>query len=144
MELKIIVITLIIFFSSTFLTYATDKAEKIKFSFADKEVIVILINNDAAKNLLKQLPLTVEFTDYAESEKIAYLPQKLNLGHAPKSCNAKTGDLTYYIPWGNLAFFYKDYGQGSQLTPIGKIETGLEALLGINNKISVKIEKISQ
>lgn len=69
-----------------------------------------LQDSPATQDFSKQLPLTLELTDYASSEKIADLPEKLSTPNAPKGHAAKTGDITYYAPWGNLAIFYKDFG----------------------------------
>lgn len=38
-------------------------------------------------------------------KKIADLPTKLTTQNAPHGYAGKAGDLTYYAPWGNLAFF---------------------------------------
>ena len=72
-----------------------------------------LESSSAAQDLIKQLPLTLEFTDYAGTEKIAYPPKKLSSNGSSQPYAGKTGDITYYAPWGNLAIFYKDSEVGS-------------------------------
>lgn len=139
MSLKIILTGLIILFSIK--AYSSER--KIKFSFNDKEIIVALEDNRAAESLLKQLPLTLRFEDYSNTEKISYLPEKLDVSQAPGSCTPHTGDLTYYSPWGNLAFFYKDFGYSKGLILLGKIESGMEELKELDKALSVKIEKIN-
>ena len=58
------------------------------------------------------------------SEKIATLPHKLSAHSASKGYAGKTGDLSYYAPWGNLAIFYKDseVGYANGLIFLGKME----------------------
>lgn len=78
--------------------------------------------NATTRDLLKQLPLTLNFTDYASSEKIAYLPQRLTTQGATSKYAGRSGDLTYYVPWGNLAVFYKNYDGGNGLIFLGKFD----------------------
>lgn len=105
---------------------------KLKISFEDKEIIVLMENNKASSDLLKQLPLTLTFEDFSNTEKIAYLNKRLDYdknGYKPKR-----GDLTYYAPWGNLAFFYKGGDESSNLIKLGEIESGLEYLDYLDGK----------
>lgn len=99
-------------------------------------------DNSAAKSLLEQQPLTLKFEDYTGTEKISYLPKKLDTGKAPNNCTPVAGDLTYYALWGNLAFFYKDYRNSNGLVPLERIESGIENLKEINGNFSVTIERI--
>lgn len=82
-----------------------------------------LESSPATQDLMKQLPLTLEFTDYAGTEKIAYPPQKLSSHGSSKQYAGRSGDITYYAPWGNLAIFYKDSEVGSAdgLIYLGKL-----------------------
>ena len=83
-----------------------------------------LESSAAAQDLIKQLPLTLEFTDHGGTEKIAYPPQKLSSHGSPKQYAGKAGDITYYAPWGNLAIFYKDseVGSANGLIYLGKFD----------------------
>jgi len=101
MEVKLLLLGILLFFSKS--VYA--KTQRIKFSFDNKEIIVALEENLATKGLLEQLPLEIKFEDFSNSEKIAYLPQKLEMGNISKNAVANRGDLTYYIPWGEFSVF---------------------------------------
>jgi hypothetical protein len=72
--------------------------------------------------------MTLMLEDYAATEKIGYPPRKLSIMGAPAGTEPRTGDVTYYAPWGNLALFHKDFRSSSGLIPLGKIQSGLEAL----------------
>lgn len=112
-------------------------------SFQNEEVIVTLDNNQAANDFLKRLPMETEFQDYAGTEKITYLSERLNISDVPNGMDPKIGDFTYYVPWGNIAVFYKDNGYSNSLVKLGTIESGIEKLSRINGKVSVKIERIA-
>lgn len=75
------------------------------------------------EDFAKQLPLTLILKDYDSTEKIADLPNKLTMQNSPDGYAGKAGDLTYYAPWGNLAFFYKDsaVGYANGLIFLGKL-----------------------
>lgn len=51
------------------------------------------------------------------------LNQGVPPGIAPEVC-----DITYYVPWGNLAIFYRDVGYAVGLVRLGRFDAGVEAL----------------
>ena len=51
--------------------------------------------------------------------------------------------MSYYAPWGNLAFFRKDFRYSSGLVRLGKIESGLEAM-SLTGPVDVLIERLGQ
>lgn len=107
----------------------TVMATTIEFEVNGKSYPVTLQDNDATQSFLKQLPLNVVFEDYGSIERITYLNQKLNIGSAPTSMTPRTGDFTYYKPWGNLAIFMHDFRHSDGLVPLGKMSP--EALKAI-------------
>lgn len=64
-----------------------------------------------------------------------------NTSDAPDKCTPKSGDLAYYAPWGNLAFFYQDFRESPELVTLGKIIEGKEYLDNIEQSDSVTIEQ---
>lgn len=132
---------ILLFIISAIGVYGENMENKINFKFDNKEIIVLLNNNGAVESLLKQLPLEVKFENYGSVEKISYLSERLDVSEAPNSCSPKDGDLTYYSPWGNLAFFHKDFRNSNELIPLGRIISGRENLDEIDKSSVVKIEK---
>lgn len=93
----------------------------------EKAVYATLYDNSVGRDLLSRLPLTLEFSDYNGTEKIARLPTGSpgwDTSDAPDSWDPAPGDLTMYAPWGNLAIFYRDYGPSRGLVPLGKLDPG--------------------
>ena len=86
-------------------------------------------DNPATRDLLSILPLTLTFEDFAGREKIAYLPRELQFAGSLASTGA-SGDLAYYTPWGNLAFFYDgEPGTPSErLIHLGRFDASLDQL----------------
>ena len=120
---------------------------KIKLTVATaggkKEVYATLYDNSVSRDLLSRLPLTLEFSDYNGTEKIARLPAGSpgwDTSDAPDSCDPAPGDLTMYAPWGNLAVFYRDYGLSPGLVPLGKLDSeGLELFASQTGNFTVEI-----
>lgn len=101
---------------------------KIRMTMAGKIITASLEESDSARDFFAMLPLTLPFEDYAETEKIAYLPGKLTTQTAPEGIDPQVGDIAYYAPWGNLAIYYRDFGYSSGLIRLGRITSGLDAL----------------
>lgn len=110
----------------------TNKAAKIRLSFNGKEMIVTMEENGAANDFMSMLPLDLTFEDYVAKEKISMLPRRLSSQDNPAGTAAESGDLTYFSPWGNLAFFYKDFHYADGLIPLGRIISGEEHLTAMD------------
>lgn len=70
----------------------------------------VLWDNPAARSLLDQIPLTLEFTDYGGREVIAEPPQPIAMDDMPEGDSPVTGDLGYYAPSGVVSLHYSDIG----------------------------------
>ena len=113
----------------------------IKRTIAGQIITATLDDSHSARDFFAMLPLTLSLEEYADSEKIAYLPRKLPTQGAPKGIDPYVGDLTYYAPWGNLAIFYRDFGYSTGLIKLGRIESGLSHLT-TTSAASITIEAI--
>ncbi len=113
---------------------------KIRFVFDDTTVNATLNDSDSARDFIRQLPLTFKLEDYARTEKIAYLPRKLDTESAPAGSSAQAGDIAYYAPWGNLVIFYKDFGYASGLIPLGQLDSQLSRFT--HGSMTVTIELV--
>ncbi|WP_235674976.1 cyclophilin-like fold protein [Aeromonas veronii] len=122
---------------------AQNKADSmnIKMTIASQIITATLEDSHSARDFFAMLPLTLSLEDYADTEKIAYLPRKLTTQGAPKGIDPNVGDLTYYAPWGNLAIFYRDFGYSTGLIKLGRIKSGLSHLT-ITSAASITIEAI--
>ncbi len=114
-----------------------DIEKKIRLEFDDKEILVVLENNDSASTFYDRLPLEFEFKDYVHTEKVTDLLEPLpkpegNFGYDPKF-----GDFAYYAPWEGLAFYYKDFKYSSGLIKLGEIVEGLDNLTDMEGIVLV-------
>ncbi len=116
---------------------------RIKLTVNGNEVFVRLDDNQASRDLLKMLPLTLTFEDFNNTEKIATLPNELSTEGLPSGYTPQIGDFSYYAPWGNVSVFYKDFRYSSSLYKLGTIESGTEILGNISSDFEVTIESIN-
>jgi len=116
------------------------KNMKLKVTIGDIVLTATLADNPTAKDFISLLPLTVKLDDYASTEKIFYTERKLSTKDAAANINAVAGDITYYSPWGNVAIFYKDFGNSSSLIRIAKFDDNIDVLKKAGSIDNVKFE----
>ncbi|MEN8616373.1 cyclophilin-like fold protein [Shewanella baltica] len=119
---------------------AKKSAVKIRIIIADTTLAATLENTQAARDFVALLPLDLTLADYNGTEKIADLPAKLSHKDAPQGYTPKVGDIAYFAPWGNLAFFYHDFVYSRGLIRLGQIDGSVDALMG-DSDIKVRIEQ---
>ena len=95
---------------------------KIKATFNNQNMIATLYDNPSARDLYSMLPLDLTIDNYANNEKIAYLPRKLTEEGSGPFDNETPGDLCYFAPWGNLALFYAGYRWSDGLIRLGRLK----------------------
>jgi len=112
---------------------------KIRMTFGDQTLNATLYDNPSARDFASMLPLNLTIEDFAQNEKIAYLPRKLTEEASGPFGNEQPGDLCYYIPWGNLAMFYADYRHPG-LIRLGRFDDFRPLLT--RGKFPLRIERI--
>ncbi|MFC0471916.1 cyclophilin-like fold protein [Halalkalibacter kiskunsagensis] len=117
--------------------------ERIVVTLDSGEIIINVYDNPTSREFLEQLPLTLTFRDYGETEKISDPPEELTKEGAPSGYTPEREDFAYFSPWGNVTMFYDDrYGFTDGLIKLGEIESGVELLDDIDEDFSVSIEII--
>ena len=115
---------------------------KIKLKFGNEEVIAKIYDNPTSRDLLAQLPLTINFEDYSGLEKIGYPPKSLTTEGAPSGADPELGDLALYSPWGNLVIYYGDSKYADGVIILGQIESGAEKFVKMNQKFTITLERM--
>lgn len=116
--------------------------KKVRLTIAGRSGVLNLYDTPVSNELYKQLPLTLSFRDFNNTEKIATLPKPIHEGKKPEGHAPKAGDLCLYAPWGNLCFFYRDYKHTSDLFSLGRLESGLNMLREQKDDFSMTLEKL--
>lgn len=115
---------------------------KLTITTGKDKLAATLYDNAAARDFMNLLPLTLTLEDYNQTEKISSLPTRLSTADVPSGYDPAEGDIAYYAPWGNVCFFYRDFGYSSGLVALGKIEgDGVRQLRG-PGPVTVTLEKV--
>ncbi len=115
---------------------------KVKFAFNERDFTATLYDNPSARDFASMLPLDLKIDDYSNNEKVSYLPRKLTTDGSGRFGNEAPGDLCYYVPWGNLAFFYAGYRYSGGLIRLGRLDGGTQPLL-TRGVFPLRAERIS-
>ncbi|UBX49283.1 hypothetical protein LDO51_00155 [Providencia alcalifaciens] len=122
------------FFTQLVIADENDKGGK-QVSFMKIQIIIdgeitnaTLFDTPTGRDFASMLPLNLTLEEYAEIERISELPRMLSMEHAPDGMIPKSGDITFYAPWGNLAIFIQGRPYSNSLIPVGKIDSGLTFL----------------
>ena len=117
---------------------------RVRFTAGDAAIIVRTADNPTSRDFVSMLPLALEFRDFNAMEKISDLPRRLSIQGAPGRAPA-AGGLIYFVPWGNLGFFYnaarRDVTFDDRVVPIGTVEAGYEFLDDLETG-PVQVERI--
>jgi len=113
----------------------------IRISVGDTELTARLHDNATARDLAAQLPLTLNFSDLNNVEKIAPLPRELSLDGAPEGDDPAVGDIGYWAPDGDLVFYYGDVGFWNGIVRIGAFDGEMDAIERQSDDFSVTIER---
>lgn len=113
----------------------------VHIAIGSTSMTALLEDNATARDFASLLPLTITLREFGHAEKVSgALPKRLSEQGAPATDAGAFGDIAYYAPWGNLAFYR---GQGPEATgviKIAKITSGIEALRQAG-QISVTISR---
>ena len=101
----------------------------IRISIGSTIMVATLEDNPTARDFATLLPLTVTLRDFSAAEKVSgALPKHLSEDGAPATDAGAVGDIAYYAPWGNIAFYRGRGPDASGVIKIAKVISGIEAL----------------
>lgn len=120
-----------------------NRKDSILITIGGKTIIASMENNASARDFISRLPLDITLNDYNDTtEKIFHPTPELTTEGVTRGCTPVPGDITIYIPWGNVGIFCKAWRQSNDLIKIGHIEKdGIEEL-SVAGDIDVRIEKL--
>ena len=113
---------------------------QIKLFFNNKELLVMLEQNEASREFYNYLPMELAFSYFIGKEKLAHLTLELS-ARGTSANKHRIGDLFYYVPWGNIGIFYELQNASDDLVYLGKVQGSLESLKAQKSDFKVKIVK---
>jgi len=113
----------------------------IQMTVGDRTFGATLQDSAAARDLVAQLPVTVEMTDHGGVEKTGRLPGELSLAGQPEGANPDVGDLGYYAPGNDLVLYYGDQSYFPGIVVLGRMSgDAAERIAGMDGSVTVTVE----
>ncbi len=140
---KLTIVVCFILFSINYLGAEdmTNNNTAIEIIIGSQKAEGIVYDNIAGRSFLEMLPLNIKMSDYNKTEKIGKVGKNININGLPSSFDPDISDIAYYEPFGNLCFFYRDFGLSYGLYSIGKITKGIDIFANKKNDFEITIKK---
>ena len=83
-----------------------------------------LEDSPASRDLVAQLPVTLDMRDHGSVEKTGRLPSPLSLSGQPAGADPDVGDVGYYAPGNALVLYYGDQSYYDGIVVLGRMDGG--------------------
>ena len=114
---------------------------RIRITIDDQRFQATLDGSAAARDLISQLPLTVQMTDHGGVEKTGRLPSPLSLDGQPPGADPDLGDVGYYAPGNDLVLYYGDQSYYAGIVVLGRLEgDAAERIANVDGSITATVE----
>ena len=95
---------------------------RIQITIGEQRFEATLAESAAARDLVAQLPVTIDMTDHGGVEKTGPLPSPLSLDGQPDGADPDVGDLGYYAPGNDLVLYYGDQSYFPGIVILGRLD----------------------
>jgi hypothetical protein len=95
---------------------------RVNITIGEQRFQATLSDSPAARDLVAQLPVTIDMTDHGGVEKTGALPSPLSLDGQPEGADPDIGDLGYYAPGNDLVLYYGDQAYYSGIVVLGRLD----------------------
>lgn len=112
----------------------------IRVTLDDRVIDAVLHDNPAANALREQLPLDLEFRDYARQEVLADLPERLTMEGMPAGCDPEIADIGYNHGGQVIVFHYSKIGYFPGTAVLGHMDVDVSTFQGWDGSKPARIE----
>jgi hypothetical protein len=114
---------------------------KIRISVGSQRLQATIFDSAAGRDLLAQLPLTIDMTDHGSVEKTGPLPSPLSTAGQPDGADPDVGDVGYYAPGNDLVLYYGDQSYYPGIMIIGRLDGDAAGrIAGMGGDITATVE----
>ena len=100
-----------------------------------------LADSAAARDLVAQLPVTIDMVDHGGVEKTGPLPSPLSLKGQPEGADPEVGDLGYYAPGNDLVLYYGDQSYFPGVVILGRLEgDAAQRISELDGSVAARVE----
>lgn len=100
-----------------------------------------LDDSAASRDLLRQLPQTIEMRDHGGVEKTGPLRSPLSLDGQPEGADPDIGDVGYYAPGNDFVLYYGDQSSYPGIVILGRLQgDAAERIAELEGAVSVTVD----
>ena len=124
----------------------TDQEDRmlIRITIGDQRFQATLADSPASRDLVAQLPLTVEMVDHGSVEKTGALPAPLSLDGQPDGADPDVGDVGYYAPGNDFVLYYGDQSYYDGIVILGHLDDDAAAKIAdMDGSVTATIETVA-
>ena len=124
----------------------SDESEKedrmrIQITIGGQRFGATLGESAAARDLIAQLPVTVDMIDHGGVEKTGPLPSPLSLDGQPDGADPDVGDLGYYAPGNDLVLYYGDQSYFPGIVVLGRLDgDAAQRISELDGPVTARVE----
>jgi hypothetical protein len=113
----------------------------IQITIGDQTFAATLHDTPAARDLVAQLPVTVEMTDHDGVEKTGPLPGPLSLEGQPEGADPDVGTVGYYAPGNHLVLYYGDQSYFPGIVVLGRMDSdAAERIADMDGSVTATVQ----
>jgi hypothetical protein len=116
---------------------------RIEITIGDQRFQATLDESAASRDLIGQLPVTLEMNDHGSVEKTGPLPAPLSLEGQPAGADPDVGDVGYYSPGNDLVLYYGDQSYYNGIVVLGQMDSGVaERIADMEGSITATVSAL--
>jgi hypothetical protein len=118
---------------------------RIEITIGDQRFQATLDDSAATRDLVDQLPVTLEVSDHGSVEKTGRLPAPLSLDGQPAGADPDVGDVGYYSSGSDLVLYYGDQSYYDGIVVLGQMESGAaERIAELDGSITATVSALDE
>lgn len=117
---------------------------KIQIIINGRRLQATIFDSAAGRDLIAQLPLTVDMVDHGAVEKTGPLPSPLSLDGQPEGADPDVGDVGYYAPGNDLVLYYGDQSYYPGIVIIGRLDgDAAHRIANLDGAVTATVEPLA-
>jgi hypothetical protein len=113
----------------------------IQITICNQTFVATLRDSSAARDLVAQLPVTVQMIDHGGVERTGPLPGPLSLEGQPDGADPDVGDVGYYAPGNDLVLYYGDQSYFPGIVVLGRMNgDAAERIADMDGSVTATIQ----
>ena len=113
---------------------------RIQIAIGDQRFTATIFDSAAGRDLIAELPLSIDMTDHGSVEKTGPLPAPLSLAGQPDGADPDVGDVGYYAPGNDLVLYYGDQSYYPGIVVLGRLDgDAASRIAGMDGAITANV-----